>query len=136
MNRRICIMKTLEISDETFTRLQLRAKPLIDTADTLIARLLDDSEPTRRQSSGEYDFAEDLSRVLEESVGNTRARVTNNANSKIDELTEKFSVDWWVDGKTDLTHTRVKYCEIAGEAIHRPNWNKISRMMHEVGLRQ
>ena len=82
------MMPTIEITEDTFRGLQLLAQPLVDTADSVIARLVEEalrtrgsSDPVKAAATDELgpDDALDLSftKVLQASVDGQRVKKAN-----------------------------------------------------------
>jgi predicted transcriptional regulator len=100
-------MPSIEIADSTFKRLQALAKPLIDTPDSVIDRLLDHYEDAR------------------EGRGACSANGTQDAAAML-----RFD-----PGQLpSLTHAKLRKASFAGRDLPRPNWNELVRTAVEAGL--
>ena len=97
-------MPTIEISDSTFKRLQALARPLVDTPDSVIDRLLDSCD------------CETGSSHVPSIGGSVHAM--------------RFDpVDM-----PSLTHTKLRRAVINGREVPGPNWNELARNAIELAL--
>jgi len=101
-------MPMIELSEATFKRLQAHAKPLIDTTDSVINRLLEHYEGI--QSGG-----------LPNATGASSPRIP--AARRFDPA-----------DMPPLTHTKLRSALIGGKELPRPNWNELVRTAIEMGL--
>src|SRR5262245_56002732 len=99
-------MPTVEISDATFQRLQAHAKPLVDTTDSVIDRLLDYFEDAHPDTQPETNAAK-----------NPMALIRFNPHDL-----------------PSLTHTKLRKAAFGGREPARPNWNELVRTAIEAGL--
>lgn len=99
-------MPSVEISEATFQRLQAHAKPLVDTTDSVIDRLLDYYEDAHPDAQARAGAIKDPVAVI---------RFTPH------EL-------------PSLTHTKLRKAEFGGRELARPNWNELVRTAVEAGL--
>ncbi|HET6375034.1 MAG TPA: hypothetical protein VFF88_03210 [Methylocella sp.] len=100
-------MPSVDLSEATFKRLQALAKPLIDTPDSVIDRLLDhyeDAGPGR--SSPAVNGGKDPAAMIRLDP----AQVPS------------------------LTHTKLRKASFGGRELARPNWNELVRTAIEAGL--
>lgn len=93
-------MPTITLSDATFAKIKSHAEPLVDDADSVISRLCDFC--TAHKGGG----------------------LDVNGNS----ATQNF-ITLRV-GSRELTHTRLLSARVDGAAMHRPDWNSLTRDMH------
>jgi hypothetical protein len=98
-------MPTVELSESTFKRLQAHAKPLIDTTDSVIDRLLD-----------HYESGQPAARPEATAGAPAAARRFDPADMP------------------PLTHTKLLKALIGGKELPRPNWNELVRSAIEIGL--
>ena len=101
-------MPEIAIQDSTFRLLQRHAKPLVDTPDMVINRALDALERLAVHRASDEGYATKDERQIDPRI------------------------------LPSLTHTKVLSASIEGEAIARPNWNRLldeilSRAMKRVG---
>jgi hypothetical protein len=100
-------MPSIEIADSTFKRLQALAKPLIDTPDSVIDRLLDHYEDAREgRSARSANGTQDAAAMLRFDPGQLPS----------------------------LTHAKLRKASFAGRDLPRPNWNELVRIAVEAGL--
>ena len=92
-------MPTVEISDATFRRLQAHAKPLVDTTDSVIDRLLDYFEDAHPDTPAGTTAVEDPARLI------------------------RFAPH----DLPSLTHTKLRKAVFDGRELARPNWNELVR---------
>jgi hypothetical protein len=100
-------MPTIELSEATFQRLQGLAKPLIDTTDSVVDRLIDHYEESKGQGAAGI-----------ENRGGAPARITAFEPSDM----------------PPLTHTKLLRATIGGRELLRPNWNELVRTAIGFGL--
>ena len=101
------MMPSVEISDATFKRLQAHAKPLIDTTNSVIDRLLDHYE----------DAQEEGDRSAPNGRKDPAAMIRFDAGEV-----------------PSLTHTKLRKASFAGRELARPNWNELVRTAVDAGL--
>ena len=101
-------MPQIEISPSTFEKLQRLAQPLVDTTETVIARLADDA----------------LARLR---PGSASSNTGDGSFNGID-------LDPFDPGS--LSFTRVRRATINGVQIDRPKWNKLLREMHVLAFKR
>lgn len=97
-------MPTVELSENTFKRLQAHAKPLIDTTDSVIDRLLDHYESGQPAIRPEATASQPAARRFDPA------------------------------DMPPLTHTKLLKALIGGKELPRPNWNELVRTAIEIGL--
>lgn len=95
-------MMSVQVSEKTFERLQRIAVPLVDSFDTVIARLLDEYEGSEQK----YSAGADLHVVKRESAKQA-----------------EFSAD----APPNLKHSKLLSAEIGGKVIDEMNWNGLLR---------
>lgn len=100
-------MPSIDISENTFKRLQALAKPLIDTPDSVIDRLLD-----------HYEDARDGHGVRAANGGQDPAAVIRFDPGQL----------------PSLTHAKLRKARFGGRELPRPNWNELVRIAVEAGL--
>ena len=113
-------MVSIEISQETYSRLQQKAIPFKDSPDTVIARLLNESERSmneRRPQSTDQGLGVSLSQLGGEVAP---------ADITIDDPFDPPS----------LKHTKVLRAEVADRQTNRANWTTVRQSLIEVALRQ
>lgn len=91
----------VNLSDETFAKLQKLARPFVDTPESVIAALADD-ELGRRATAGSSDPATGEDRGV-----------------RLDP-----------DKHESLTHARLLSATVDGRALHRPKWNNLLGHLH------
>ncbi|MGE0769428.1 MAG: hypothetical protein AB7L90_23560 [Hyphomicrobiaceae bacterium] len=99
-------MPTVDISDATFQRLQAHAKPLVDTTDSVIDRLLDYFEDAHSDAQAGTSAVKDPVALI------------------------RFNPH----ELPSLTHTKLRKAEFGGRELARPNWNELVRTAVEAGL--
>lgn len=99
-------MPTITVSEHTFGMLQELAVPLVDSPESVIARLAE--EELDRRSNGK----------------------NSDGRHSAGELNLKAA------SPPSLKHTRLLSASIDGEAPHRSNWNKLMRDMHAIAKRR
>lgn len=97
----MAIAKKIEISERNFRRIQELAEPLIDTLDSVLARVLDHYEENKSRSG----------------------KAAAASQKKIAEISSAELFD--PVRPPDLTHTRVLEAQICGRSLRSPNWNAI-----------
>ena len=111
---------SIEISPETYSRLQQRAIPLKDSPDTVIARLLNESE---------HNAAEPFTQTLDQGLGGSLPQLNGNV----------AETDITIDNPFDppsLKHTKVVRAEVGGRQIPNPKWTTVRQSLVEIALRQ
>ena len=106
-------MVSIEISQETYSRLQQRAVPLKDSPDTVISRLLNEPPPqptNQGLSGGPSQLGDDVAP----------------ADIAIDDPFNPPS----------LEHTKVLRAQVAGQQIDRANWATVRQSLIEIAFRQ
>ncbi|PHS23863.1 MAG: hypothetical protein COA84_10285 [Robiginitomaculum sp.] len=96
----------IEIEESTLKALQKVAKPLVDTYDTVIARLLG------------QEFKSDTA-------------ITETTSANIHTKPIHFSSD----NPPNLTHTRVIRAQIEGQALPKANWNKLLSTLYGIAVK-
>ena len=99
-------MPSVDLSEATFKRLQALAKPLIDTPDSVIDRLLDHYED----------------------AGQGRPSPAANGKDPADVI--RFDAA----EVPSLTHAKLRKASFGGRDLSRPNWNELVRTAVEAGL--
>lgn len=94
-------MKSVQVSERTFERLQRIAVPLVDSFDTVIVRLLDEHEGGRQNSA------------------RASLHVATSGTGKQSEFS--------ADSPPNLKHSKLLSAEIGGKAIDEMNWNGLLR---------
>jgi hypothetical protein len=98
-------MPSIEISEETFRRLQTHAKPLLDTTDSVLRRLLDHFEGEQPDEPSTSDVAEPAALIRFDPAQ-----------------------------LPSLRHSKLRKAEFGGRELARPNWNELVRTAIEAGL--
>ena len=99
-------MRTIQISEINFKRLQNISEPLVDTPDVVIARLIDQYEALHGGGPSLLEIIDkDIKRLEADTPGN-------------------------------LSHTRVRSATFNSRSITRPNWNKLVRAAHVAAIEQ
>jgi hypothetical protein len=99
-------MPTIEVTQSTFEKLKALAEPLVDTAETVVARLVDTAK-LQREGNGEERFPG---------------------------LTPPGVHQLNPDKPGNLAFTRVTGAKLGARAMHRPNWNRILRETHLMAI--
>jgi hypothetical protein len=99
-------MPQIELTEATFKRLQKLARPLVDTASSVVEKLLDHYE----------DTADDA--AASPPASKTRTRKFSPADAP------------------PLTHTKLRQATFAGKELPRPNWAELVRTALEAGHRR
>lgn len=94
-------MPTINLSDATFAKIKLHAEPLVDDADSVIARVC--------------DFY----------TAHKGGAVNGNGHAAVKQNIITLAV-----GSRELTHTRLLSATVDGAELHRPDWNSLTRDMH------
>jgi hypothetical protein len=97
---------TVEISEATFKRLQAHARPLVDTTDSVLDRLLDHFEDAQPRNPAAADAATDRVTVIRYTPADLPS----------------------------LTHTKLRKARFGDRELDRPNWNELVRTAIETGL--
>ncbi|MCY4342449.1 MAG: hypothetical protein OXE83_02595 [Gammaproteobacteria bacterium] len=106
-------MVSIEISQETYSRLQQRAVPFKDSPDTVISRLLNEPSPQPTNQGligGPSQLGDDVA-------------LTGIA------IDDPFN-------PPSLKHTKVLRAEVAGKQIDRANWTTVRQSLIEIAFRQ
>ena len=99
-------MQEITIEQATFERLQLHAKPLVDTIDTVVNRALD---------ALERDTPIAPSQPLRQPA-----------------MAPEREFDWRTP--PDVSHTKLSGAALHGQRIDRPNWNLLLKRMLELAM--
>lgn len=99
-------MPHIEIGEGTFRRLQALARPLVDTAGSVIDRLIDSYEAANSSTPG----------LAVTNASNDLARAFDPANPPT------------------LTFTKLRKATLGNKAIERPSWAELIRTSLEIGL--
>ena len=100
---------TITISDETFSKLQALAQPLVDTIESVIITLAD----------------AELERMAVPLNGNSRGGSGGSRESQVLRLNP--------DAHENLTHARLVSATVDGRPIHKPKWNGVHGYLHILG---
>jgi hypothetical protein len=96
--------RTITISDENFRKIQDLAEPLVDSVDSVLARIL-----------AAYPMAQNR-RDISESTGFLSATLPG--PTSIEHTYDPFN-------SPDLTHTKVTFATVGGKSLGSPNWNSV-----------
>lgn len=113
-------MVSIEISQETYSRLQQRAVPLKDSPDTVIARLLNECE-----------------RSMNEPRPQPASQGLGGGPSQLGD--DVAPADITIDNPFDppsLKHTKVLRAEVADRQTYKANWTTVRQSLVEIAVRQ
>ena len=113
-------MVSIEISPETYSRLQQRAVPFKDSPDSVIARLLNESVRS---------MAEPRPQALDQSFGESSPQLSGNVAPADIAIDNPFN-------PPNLKHTKVLRAEVGGQQISKANWTTVRQSLVGIALRQ
>ena len=121
-------VRKVEVSQETYDRLQQRAVPFEDTPESVIVKLLDESRVEGHRGSGRVSSETDCGREVATAAQRGASAQPFGPGAEVDvAISDPFS-------PPSLKHTKVLCAEVDGQEVTKANWATVRHAVVAIAL--